>query len=90
MPIYEYRCETCKEWVEEHFFPSIPRNVPDVIESACPVCGETGGTFKKIISSTNFHLKGTCWAKDGYDAPKMDGVRVKSIAPPGHPENTKF
>jgi putative FmdB family regulatory protein len=87
MPIYEYECETCGEWREEHFFPAIPRTVPETIVSACPVCGETGGTFKKVMSVPNFHLKGNCWAKDGYTTQYQDGSRVVAVQGPDHPEN---
>lgn len=87
MPIYEYECETCGEWREELFYRSIPRMVPESIMSTCPVCGETNGPFRRVISPSNFALKGTCWAKDGYTMQHQGGSRVVDVKGPDHPEN---
>lgn len=58
MPIYEYKCETCGEQVEElqhHEDPPPP----------CPKDSEHGPMTKQI-SETNFKLEGSGWASDGY------------------------
>lgn len=88
MPIYEYQCKKCSSLLER-FYPRIPVTVPETVIEVCEVCGSER-EFKKIISKTTFHLKGTCWANDGYEAAYMGGSRVESFAPPGHPENPTF
>jgi len=79
MPIYEYECDTCGFVVEE-FFPVIPLEVPSHLDKSCDRC--MGKSFRKTISAPNFHLKGTCWAKDGYSMQYQDGSRVVSITEP--------
>jgi len=59
MPIYEYLCNNCNERVE-HFLISSKDTEP----AECPKCN--GKSLERIISRTNFELKGECWAKDGY------------------------
>lgn len=55
MPIYEFECPKCyKRW--EVLFLS-PEDNP-IME--CPKCGEPS---EKIISPSNFHLKGDGWYK---------------------------
>jgi putative FmdB family regulatory protein len=55
MPIYEYECESCGQVLESIVSFSIT-------EITC----DCGGTAKKIVSKSNFTLKGKGWAKDGY------------------------
>ena len=57
MPIYEYKCKKCGKVYEilcslneKHFF----------------VCDKCHGKLEKIVSLTNFQLKGNGWFKDGY------------------------
>lgn len=80
MPYYEYCCRKCGN-IKEEFFPSIPRTIPDV---TLKICGCTGEWVKhdRVMSTPNFHLKGTCWAKDGYSMQYQDGSRVVSINKP--------
>jgi len=60
MPIYEYECKHCnKIWTRLAKFDD------DFI--ACPKCLNI---CWKIISKSNFHLKGDGWAKDSYSTPK--------------------
>jgi putative FmdB family regulatory protein len=58
MPIYEYVCVKCKDKQEiiTHTHDA-PETVP---------CQQCGGTAERIISLSNFQLKGGGWAKDGY------------------------
>lgn len=56
MPIYEYYCKSCKE-----SFEKLTKLGVDV--KPCPKCKTES---KKIMSSTNFELKGSGWASSGY------------------------
>jgi len=49
MPIYEYACHNCKQFVE-----IIVRRVSDDFEPRCPECG--GRRLTRMISSFAFHL----------------------------------
>lgn len=65
MPTYLYQCPNCKRTLE------ISRQVRDRdYVATCEEClPEKYGRFKmkRIIAKTNFILKGSGWAKDGYD-----------------------
>lgn len=63
MPVYEYRCLTCKH-VQE-----VTKSIHDDTVPLCdnkvdgePCCGN----MEKIISRNSFQLKGGGWYKDGY------------------------
>lgn len=58
MPIYEYECEKCG-----HRFELWRTLSQDTKKARCP---KDGAACKKVISLSNFHLKGGGWAKDGY------------------------
>lgn len=73
MPIYEYRCPKCGR-VKENFQRDYAEH-----NIVCLRCHEV---MPKVVSSSNFHLKGTCWAKDGYTMQYQDGSRVVSVGPP--------
>lgn len=70
MPIYEYRCPSCKDTKE------IVRKITDLEEKpVCDACSDHPSTcpdgcfvmeMERVISSTSFILKGSGWAKDGY------------------------
>lgn len=62
MPIHEYRCPECGHR-EEHLVNNSSREV-----FFCPICKKPSfdRTMVKIISASNFQLKGGGWAKDGY------------------------
>lgn len=68
MPYYEYECEFCGNVIEK-FWPSIPKTIPDKVAVVCEPCGDIWSkkSHKRIMSTPNFHLKGTGWADDGYD-----------------------
>jgi len=64
MPIYEYICKTCQK-DEENAAPIeillLPSEVDD--KQYCEVCKTE---LTRIISQSEFHLKGVGWAKHGY------------------------
>lgn len=57
MPIYEYECKRCKEIFE------IFHKIDDDCKIACPKCL---GPAKKLISATNFVLKGSGFYVNDY------------------------
>lgn len=61
MAIYEYECTECGSTHEHIMMTSDPT------ERTCPVCG---GQSHKVISLSNFKLKGSGWYKDGYSSQK--------------------
>ena len=62
MPLYAYRCSLC-----EHEFEEIQKFSDPPIET-CPECGEN--TAYRVITGTNFALKGGGWYKDLYASTK--------------------
>lgn len=60
MPIYEYECSVCDKVFE------VQQRISDDPLSECPDCG---GSVKKLVSMSAFHLKGGGWYKDGYAGP---------------------
>lgn len=64
MPIYEYRCNDCKQEFEQILdWPDrmIPQDTP---------CCECGGEVNLKMSLGNFKLVGSGWYKDGYQSQK--------------------
>ena len=57
MPIYEYRCNKCKEQFE------VIQKFSDPLLSKCPECS---GEVTKLISQCTFHLKGSGWYATDY------------------------
>jgi len=53
MPIYEYRCQSCGHELEAI------QKISDNPLTDCPKCGKN--SLEKVISSTQFQLKGTGW-----------------------------
>jgi putative FmdB family regulatory protein len=67
MPIYEYECRRCKEIFE--IFHKIDENC----KVACPKCL---GPAKKLISATNFVLKGSGFYVNDYPSKsRQDGKK---------------
>lgn len=63
MPIYEYHCKNCGHQFE------IMQKITETPSINCVKCGKN--TLEKIISSTQFQLKGTGWyATDFKDSGK--------------------
>lgn len=56
MPLYEYECE------QGHRFEEIQKFADDPIEH-CPTCDAKA---KRLMSASNFALKGEGWYRDGY------------------------
>ena len=56
MPLYLFKCESCKRKLEK----LMPFGGPT------PVCEDCNVEMKKQIAATNFSLKGSGWAKDNY------------------------
>jgi putative FmdB family regulatory protein len=54
MPIYEYVCNKCGNKSEILI-------TTDKIEN--PICERCGEPMKKVVSLSNFHLKGSGWYK---------------------------
>lgn len=58
MPIYEYICNKCNTRTEKL------EKINEKNETICPSCKEN--SLKKIISISNFNLKGSGWYKTDY------------------------
>jgi putative FmdB family regulatory protein len=69
MPIYEYQCESCQKISE------IIQKISDPHPETCPVCSR--GPMKKMLSRTNFALKGGGWYSDAYSSKKPDDKAAK-------------
>ncbi len=59
MPIYEYLCEQCNYIMER-----LEKMTNDNKNKTCPKC--KSDKFKKIMSASNFSLKGKGWYKTDY------------------------
>lgn len=59
MPLYEYRCEGCREMEEKLQSLSAPE------AHDCPKCGLSAG-MKRQISAVSFSLAGAGWYKSDY------------------------
>ena len=70
--IYEYKCESCGEVIE------VWQKLSDPAPEACTQC-QSKGTLARIISATNFALKGSGWYSTDYK--KSSPARVSSEAP---------
>jgi putative FmdB family regulatory protein len=61
MPLAEYECQKCGAFVEI-LYKGEPKTT-----HTCPKCG---ARMQRVMSVTNFTLKGTGWAKDNYSKPR--------------------
>lgn len=59
MPIHEYKCNNCGELSEEFYLSQ--KEVKNKIK--CKKCGKY---MNKLVSSSNFHLKGSGWYVTDY------------------------
>jgi len=57
MPVYDFECECGRKRTEFFKLKKVPKTLP---------CSKCKKDMKRVISSTNFILKGEGWAKDGY------------------------
>lgn len=57
MPLYEFKCTKCG--ASKELIKSVEK-LEEIIECSC------GYLMQRVISTSNFNLKGTGWAKDGY------------------------
>ena len=67
MPMYEYKCKDCGAVIET--IAKVDDPAPTCTESICATSGKPrpcGGETQKLISKSDFHLKGGGWAVDGY------------------------
>lgn len=64
MPIYEYRCDACKNVFEEW-----RRHADDITEVPCPECHTAA---HRLISNTSFVLKGGGWYVTEYGNRKTE------------------
>ena len=62
MPLYDFKCDEC-----EHVFEVTQKHI-----DPSPKCEECGEPTIRIISNTNFVLKGDGWYKDGYSKPQIE------------------
>ncbi len=65
MPIYEYKCQKCGHALE------VMAKVSDPAPAKCEQCGELN-TMERLVSRTNFQLKGGGWYSDLYASAKKD------------------
>ncbi len=68
MPIYEYKCLECGHEFEKLVKlnadnPSCIQALPSQENKVVVRCD---GATKRIMSRSEFHLRGECWARDGY------------------------
>ena len=59
MPTYEYYCKKCDQIFE------VFQKISDDPLKKCPDCN---ASVKRLVSGTNFALKGGGWYKDGYSS----------------------
>lgn len=67
MPIYEYKCHEC-----DHVFEDLVLSSKDTGPEKCPKCG--AAQVSRLISGTNFQLKGGGWFHSDYG--KKGGAAV--------------
>ena len=61
MPVYEYQCTECGQ---------IEEALQKISDPPCKTCSHCGGTLKKLISQSTFHLKGSGWYVTDYGGSK--------------------
>ena len=59
MPIREYKCKKCGNYME---------TIQGINEKTLEKCPECGGKLEKLISNSSFVLKGSGWYKTDYAA----------------------
>jgi len=56
MPLFDLSCNNCTVKIYDRLLKSAD-------EVVCPNCNHT---MNRMVSKSNFELKGKCWEKDGY------------------------
>jgi putative FmdB family regulatory protein len=74
VPIYEFACDSCKEVTE------FTMKFSDPLPEKCTKCDN--GNLKKLISRTNFQLKGGGWYNEGYSVPAKKPAKPESATAP--------
>lgn len=78
MPIYEYRCDSCK------FQKEYLQKIGHAGIATCPQCG--AASFNKLLSAAGFQLKGSGWyATDFKDKPKSAEKTAEKTAEDSKP-----
>lgn len=72
MPIYEYRCSSCR---------GITEAIQRMDEAPLQECPSCAGPLVRIVSKTSFILKGEGWYKDGYSYGKAASESGKKVTP---------
>ncbi len=67
MPIREYKCKDCGNYIEV---------IQGINEKPLEKCEKCGGKLEKLISNSSFVLKGSGWYKTDY-ASSGDGKKAK-------------
>lgn len=79
MPIYEYRCSSCRAELEKLQKISDPHLVE------CPECGKD--TLVKLVSASSFRLKGSGWYETDFKTgKKKNGVGEESAVTADKPD----
>ena len=66
MPIYEYRCESCGEQLEEL------QKISEQPLKDCPACGQPA--LKRLVSAAGFRLKGSGWYETDFKSGKKKNL----------------
>lgn len=68
MPIREYKCKKCENYLE---------TIQGINEKPLETCPECGGELEKLISNSSFVLKGSGWYKTDYGSGKSGSGKSK-------------
>lgn len=81
MPIYEYKCQKCGHALE------VMAKVSDPAPEKCANCGAENA-MERLVSRTNFQLKGGGWYSDLYSSAKKDSDGSSTAAAPSPATST--
>ena len=69
MPIREYKCKDCGNYMEV---------IQGINEKPLETCPECGGKLEKLISNSSFVLKGSGWYKTDYNSSSSESASRKT------------
>ncbi len=69
MPIREYKCKDCGNYMEV---------IQGINEKSLETCPKCGGKLEKLISNSSFVLKGSGWYKTDYGSLKPENASKKT------------